>query len=750
MARGQPFADDAEWGRWQQCVIGCLKIPLPYALGVVFCLGGTAQTAVAQGLCPAPAAAPPFSGESLQLWADQLEFHRQGRSVLRGQVELSHGWQRLRTSELYYESGLKRFETPGSVEYQDQHLSVRGARGFLDWEEQKTILEEVEYSLVGRQGHGSAARLEHADVTRLQRMKYTTCPQGAEFWRLSADKMKLNHEAGLGTAWDATLRVGGVPLLFWPVFSFPIDDRRRSGLLFPEAGFSSRNGAELELPYYWNLAPNRDATLTLRTLSRRGGMLLGEYRHLSRRGMGRLHWEVLPVDRAKQDRFRALIDLRLRRQWSPFTSLRADYRRVSERSYLTDLGNRLESGTDERFLEQRVELRYQRGPWQALLRAQGHQALDADTDQRQVLYRRLPQLSVRVAASPRNRTLGYELDTELVQFDHGSEVDGLRLDLQPALSWPWHIPAGFFEPRVGFRYTTYRLRGRDAGTDSSPHRLLPFLHLDGGLFFDRGLRLRGRPYLQTLEPRLHYRYVPYRDQSDLPLFDSHVVDLTAASLFYTDRFTGADRMGDANQLAAGIHSRLFGSDGRERGSVQVGQIYFFRDRRVQLPATAVQDRSSSPLLQSVSLQLPRNWYLEQALHWNVQRGTSEKLGLYLQYRPEADRLLNVGYRRRTAVDVEQSDLSGRWRLGPRWALLGRWNQAFAQGNARGVLLELLGGVEYRSCCWSLRLLGRRFLSGEDRQHTSGVFLQLELLGLTGVGRQAESVLTRSIRGYEER
>ncbi|MDD9863685.1 MAG: LPS assembly protein LptD [Gammaproteobacteria bacterium] len=727
--------------------------------------------AAARGLCPAQSVpeAPPAelpAGE-LRLESRRANYFVGGEVLMQGDVELAQGRRRLRTESLRYDTQTRQAWADAPLEYRDPVLRLRGRRGSFDAASGSARFEEAHYLLPATGGRGTADVLQNdGDVTRLEGIDYSTCAGDAGFWRLHARRMRLDRAAGEGRARHLVLRLGGLPVLYAPFFSFPLDERRKTGFLTPRFGISTSTGADLRVPYYWNLAPDRDFTFVWRGMERRGQMLSAEYRRLWRRGNGSLYAEGLPRDRKDRDRGRGLVSLRL--DWDAGSGdtgtrrLRLDAERVSDRRYLRDLGAGIGLSAS-RLLQQRAEADYRfahggaHGGWTLLF--QGYQSLDEDIAPAEEPYRRLPRFlfdygrqAPRAAGGP-----GFSVRGEGAYFDREAGPAGARLDLRPALFWTRRGAAGFLRPEAALRYTRYALDRRQAGTPAVLERWLPSLELRGGMFFLRPVRWLRRDYLQTLEPRLYYRYAPHRAQAALPVFDTGRTALSASSLFYPDRFTGADRVGDVNRLTLALSSRLLAGDtGGERGRLTLGQAYFFRDRRVGLPGEAPQDAAVSPLLQALSLRLPAGFELRQQWDWDPEDAGTERWTLGLRYRDlQTRRLLNLHYRYRRARaggiggaadrDLRQVGLSFRRPLGARWALFGLWNHSLAARRP----LEWIGGAQYRSCCWALRLVGRRFLTGKDREYTSNIFLQLELLGLAGIGRAGGNLLRRSIPGYED-
>jgi LPS-assembly protein len=552
------------------------------------------------------------------------------------------------------------------------------------------------------------------------------------------------------------LRIGGVPLFYTPWAQFPIDDRRRSGLLMPSFGNSSDSGFELAVPYYWNIAPNRDATITPRLLSKRGMQLGTEYRYLYANDadprltqQGEIDLEVLPADDVYGDDRIGLQVEHLGRpadRWS--VGLAAGY--VSDRDYMRDLGGTL-ADSNANYVERRGFVAYSATDWSLVGQFNYLQPL---VDARP--YQALPQVLFDYAPYG-DGLLRYGMQGELVHYDRAggpdglAEVTGARLDLLPWFGARAERPWGFLEPRVGLRHTGYRLDDQLAGSDAQPTRTLPVASVDGGLYFDRAAfegTLR-----QTLEPRLFYLHVPYENQNDLVtdlrgdevVFDSGLPQFGWNSLFRDNRFSGADRVGDANQLSIGVTSRFVDDrSGAERARLDLGQILYFRDRKVTLPGQAVETESSSPFVGRATASLGRGLGVTGELVWDPHSERTELGTFSLSYQPDLVRLLRVAYRD-NGSDIEQLDLGISWPVATNWHGVARWLYSLEAETS----LETFAGFEYKSCCWAARLVLREYVPDTlfpDEKDTAMMF-QLELSGLGRLGDDITGFLRSSLPGY---
>ena len=431
---------------------------------------------------------------------------------------------------------------------------------------------------------------------------------------------------------------------------------------------------------------------------------------------------------------------------------RIDASDVSDRDYFDDLGNSLEAASITH-LEQRAELLYERGPLSALARLQSFQTVDEDIDFEDRPYRRLPQFLAHLEL-PTRFGVEAELAGEFVYFERDESITGSRIDLRPRLSLPLAGNAWFLRPSFAHRLTHYALNDTDASAEGTITRSLNTFAVDAGLFFDRVRDADGS--VQTLEPRLYYLRVPYEEQGDIPLFDSAAFDFNISQLYRENRFSGADRVADTEQLSLGLSTRFIdGASGSERLRASVGQILYFEDRRVTLGPGGRETRDTSDFVGEVSAGFARHWIARGGIQWNPDEDETVRGSVQLGYRPADGRLLNVAHRvvstgtgaRSESVDLstEQVDLSFLWPIGDAWRLAGRWNYSLDER----VSIESLLGIEYDSCCWALRFAAQRYISDDGSDHDNSVYLQLVLKGLAPLGQNYGALLEGAILGYRD-
>lgn len=738
---------------------------LPIAL-LLFAVGSAAaaESGGAQGpwlLCgpfqlsgtpvPEPNAADPQREKApTLLQADEAE-NIGGQSRLSGQVQLQRADQQVNADELSYDADSGEMQTDTGLHYQAGGFAVSADKAQLNLDSETGDLEGVQ--MASRQDHAYARaarmRMEGPDRSRLTDFTYTTCNPGAEAWRLRGSEIVLDDQEGFGTAYHTRIELGGVPIFYLPYIKFPISNQRLTGFLLPSIGSSTDNGAELSVPYYINLAPNYDMTLTPHVMSKRGTQLGTEFRYLTSNSNGNATLDWLPNDDQYNDQERGLLTYDHSSHWRSGWQSDVTVNYATDRDYLNDFGDSL-SASSTTHLENRADLTYQGQLWAFRARVQGYQTLDRAVAESDEPYRRLPQLTLGLRQPAAWGGLRFGLNSEWVRFDHTIKERGDRFDLTPSVSYPLSRPWGFLTPKLSLRHTDYRLSDRAAGAPAQPDRNLYLFSVDSGLVFERPVTLGAHAFTQTLEPRLFYLRVPYENQDDLPVFDSAQPDFSFASLFRENRFSGTDRVGDTTQLTLALTSRLLDdASGSEQLRASIGQIHYFRDRRVQLPGVVDATADRSDLVGELAVQLPHHWNATATAQRDPETDRYTKNSLRLQYHSSNERILNLSYRFQQD-SLEQTDLSLRWPFGSHWHGLARWNRSLL--NDRD--LESFLGVEYENCCWALRVVARRYLNESDATastdvtYHSGVTVQLVLKGLTRFGGDADRILEHGILGYQ--
>jgi LPS-assembly protein len=669
-----------------------------------------------------------------------------GTLTLIGDAEAERADQRLRAERLIYNDSDNTIDADGEVRYDEPNLSMSATYGKVWLDEDRGEFHDTRFRFYDRHGRGRAetSYLLEPGITRYRRATYTTCPDNSNAWLVKASRVTLYEDEGKGVARHARLNIKGAPVLYTPYLSFPIDDRRKTGFLVPSFGSSDNSGFELRVPYYFNLAPNYDATLTPRYLQDRGTQLNGEFRYLRENQRGLINIEYLPEDDLTDDS-RNRITFRDTTRFGPHLSTRIDYDRVSDPDYLQDLGDSL-SLASITHLERTFQADYNTRWWNAQLRLDDYQTVDPTIAAQNRPYERLPRLTFDTLypVSPGGLEVG--ATSELVRFDQDSRVTGNRLDLWPTISYPFRRTAFESVPKLGVRYTTYDLDDQDPGQPQSPSRTTPVFSLDNIVYFERQFELGRRNYIQTLEPRLHYLYVQGKSQDDIPLFDTSQPTFTYRELFEANRFNGADRMGDANQVALAVTTRFLDSEtGAEKIRASIGELFYLNNRNVTLDGSQPLDDHRSDIAGELEVALSRAWTGNADLIWDPTDQNAERANARIQYHPGFRKIANLSYRYQRGTQ-NQVDASILWPLTPSWQALGRWYYDIGDSKR----LETLFGLEYDSCCWGVRFVTRDYVDDENNENNRIFMLQVVLKGLTRFGSDIESLLEDGILGYTRR
>jgi len=666
-------------------------------------------------------------------------------------VELRQGERVLRAQEIHRDGESGNWIIPGIVELADPNLIVRGkgaeaapAAGTVD-------IEATSFELPARFGHGSASRirLSQSGEVNLRDVRYTTCPGPKPDWELKASELDIDAQAHEGSARNAWVNFKGVPIFYWPYMSFPVGDERKSGLLFPNFGNSSNSGWQISTPWYWNIAPNYDATLIPTWYALRGYDLGAEFRFLTHMTHGVAQVNYLPNDQ-QTGKDRSYIDLHAQTDFTSQLRLYTDGSNVSDTAWLDDFGNGAQRA-GVTVLQRAARLMYRSDEWSIAALAQNYQTVDPDSALSSRPYTLLPQLSFLGWFPNRFYGLGFGIASEYSNFRHNTNstaLDGQRFDATPEVRLPLRRNGIFVEPAIAWRYTAYRLDPAAIGSsDRTPTRSAPSMSVDSGVIFER-LSGKAEQRIQTLEPRLLYLYVPYRAQDNLPVFDTKLPDFNLIQLFSPNRYVGPDRLGDANQIAMGLTTRLLDShSGQQFMSATVGEVYRFATPRVSLPGEAPNTASSSDVIGELKLGDYKDWNAGLGLQWDPNLHVFQRSEVNLQYIPGAGRVVNAGYIYRKAglaqlPGLKQIDTSAAWPVGNRVSLYARYVYSLLERKQ----IDGFIGVQYRDCCWGFRFVAGRSVSLTGQLETH-IQWQVELNGLANVGTANDAFLSQSIRGY---
>lgn len=683
----------------------------------------------------------------LSIDAERLEGIMDIEISARGGAELRRDEMTVYGDRIRYNREFGRIEADGGVRLEQGVDRFSGSRLRIDTLNDSGTIEESKYSIrsTDKTARGSAERIEFSgnDRYRISDGTFTTCAPGRDDWSVEAQTLELDYEEQVGTIRGGRIRFLDTTIAALPWMTFPLDRGRKSGFLAPGYTHSTRSGLELSTPFYWNIAPDKDATLTPRYLSRRGLQMQSQFRYLDRAYNGTASLEYLPDDQlASRNRFG--VSLFHQQVFSPNLFGRLDLNRVSDQRYFVDLFSKVRQ-TSQATLQREGFLQYNGSSYWVQGRVQRFQTLQDPLAPIVSPYHRVPQVSF---GTWKNEVAGFAdiaLPGEFARFTHSTLVQGDRTMLNPTISAPYLSPGFFFTPKVGLRHVNYSLDRVAIGQPERQSASIPWFSLDSGQVYERPAHIAGREFTQTLEPRVYYVHVPYRNQDNMPLFDTALADFNYAQIFSENRFVGGDRFGDANQVTLAATSRLLFPDGREFLRATVGQRYYLKNEQTGLlPNSPLRTFDNSDVIASVGGRFAQTWSFDTSVQHNARLGRNERIGANLRYAPEFAKFVNFGYRftRNEINPIDQVDVSGQWPLMPGWFAVGRYNYSFHDGR----LLEGVGGLEYNAGCWVVRFVVQRLQVATQLASTS-YYVQLELNDFARIGSDPFDLLRRAVPGY---
>ena len=734
-----------------------------------------------------------------------------------GNVHIDRADQQMSSNAANYDSVAGKLDVQGDVYYSDDDMSVHTNAATFNLSNDQAKLRDVLFIAPSAplRGHAGAVYRDSKNISRYQDVAYTSCPTGNQDWVIHASELEIDKEEGRGSAKNAWLEFKGAPVFYSPYLAFPTDSRRTSGFLAPSFGSTQRSGFNISTPYYFNIAPNYDATFRPRYLTKRGILLAGEFRYLTESSQGQTSVEVLPNDYLRQDKPRFFASMKNTTKFTDRIQANVDLNFVSDKNYFAELGSAL-SMPNFSYLKSQADVGYYGDEISAVGRVENYQSIDKALTKGKLPYRKLPQINVNLkhGFDQLPVPVNVAMENEFVYFQHTSLRNGQRSNIKPSISLPMQSASAYVTPKIAVQYTNYFLSDPQSNinsseTTSSPSwawqpngflgqvsRTLPIFSTDSGMTFERNLNLGGKEFLNTLEPRLFYLYIPRTNQDAInTMFDTATYDMWFNTLFRDNRFSGIDRMQDANQITTAITSRLIDEQtGKERAKFSLGNIFYFQDREIQVPYylqnyeknidgkyVPVLDAAKNPtyyqfmpgidktrfsnIIGEFSARINDHVAIDSGVQYDPYQSEISRGKAMLHLTNQPNEILNLGYRYRKMSptlfpnlpnsrpnDIIQSDVSFHYPIYDNWSAIGRWQYSLLYNSTQ----ESFFGVEKENCCWKFRVVGRRYLnnlnvfaSDADIQGTSqtGVFFQVELKGLTGMGEKLDTFLEQNIYGY---
>lgn len=689
--------------------------------------------------------------------SEQMSGRPDREIILDRDVEIIRGETTVTSDHATYWIEEDEVEASGNVKMNRFGDRYTGDKMRFKMDEGRGYVTNPTYRMQGNNAQGRADRIdfESEDRALITQGTYSTCEGPDPDWYLKSNTMHLDTGKDVGTAGTTLIYFKGVPIIGTPYMSFPLSDARKSGVLAPTMGTTSTGGFEVMVPYYFNIAPNRDLTLFPKYIARRGFQLGADARYLEKDFAGQTKVEFLPNDKETKTNRYSIASLHTQSLTSR-ASLSWNINAASDDDYATDFSRNLSTST-QRLLLRDVLFSYGGSFWSASARASSYQVLQDVRSPIGRPYARLPQLNFLAARQDVNG-FDWTATGEATRFWHPDLVRGERYVVNPTLSYPIVRPGYFVTPKVSLHSTSYSVENPLARTSASYNRTLPTFSLDSGLIFERETNIFGEAATQTLEPRLFYVKTPYRDQSQFPVFDSAEADLSFAQIFSENRFIGNDRISDANQLTTALVSRYIEASGAERLRVALAQRFYFEDQKVTMPGVVPQGDSKSDILASGTIRISDALSTEGNLQYSSSQKTVSRGNVGVSWRPEPKKVLNLAYRVDVPNALRQVDVSGQWPIADRWYGVGRLNYSLSNDYAKRPnyigtapptqgLSEGLLGLEYRADCWIFRAVAQRIPTATG-QATTSLFFQLELSGLTKLGSDPMEALRTSIPGYQ--
>jgi len=691
-----------------------------------------------------------------------------------GNVTLIDKSQTIMADQLIFDRLLMQFNADGNIHYQNQSIDILADELSANKNDKSSVMLNTSYQLYGNPGHGSADELQinSKDGLSLLDSTYTTCIGDEPDWQIKASEITISADGSVGQAYHAQVRLFDVPILYLPYFTFPISKQRKSGFLYPKIVSSSNSGLEIETPYYWNIVPYMDATITPRYMSKRGMQLKTEFRYLTDLQSGNINIEYLNKDNAitSNDDARYLARLQHIGTFSDDFRAYLDYTTISDDNYLVDIGSK-EYNANDAYLYQVGELSYFGENWQTTMKIQDFEILG----NHQPSYKTLPHIEI-VALQPftffSEQTLQgqFELYSELTSFkaETNQQVSANRYHVEAGLSFPLSTPAWFLNSEFKLMHTYYQQKDIQQGSEltKNVNRTLPKVRFHGGINFDRKLSLFGNHYTQTIEPQIQYLYIPEKDQTNIGIYDTTKLQDDYNGLFRDRSYSGLDRISGANQYTWGLTSRVLDQSNLEVFRFSVGRIHYLSNKNTfdelidntnndENPLTSQQ----SSLAANLFYRLNHKWQISSDIQYNTIESFTNKSQVFLNYQINKYNSVQLNHRYTRNVSgssLEQTSVLASFAISKDWAFVGRLTEDLKQSRS----LETYAGLQYESCCWALRIAYHRYinsnlsddgLDNENRDEFNSAFmLQFIIKGLNGkqsaIGTQ--EMFDSSIFGYK--
>ncbi len=651
------------------------------------------------------------NAEQIHVSADHAQLNFPSLASYRGNVNFRLGETYIRADRATYSELDDLFEASGNLHYQDQALTLTSESLRTSLNGENTELLNNKYWFNGTLIHGKAEsfKVSQGRYLTLTDAKFTTCPDPEPDWALHADEILIDSEEAWATIRRATFKIFDVPVFYFPYLTLPISDKRSSGFLYPNIGSSTKNGVDVSIPFYWNIAPEYDLTLTPRIMSKRGSQLQTEFRYLAGQQQGLLNFDYLHQDSSFNDKSRYFLHWNHVGQISDNWRIATDITHVSDDNYLNDIGTKLANKNDNQLVKN-VEVAYYQKDWWLNIKLQDIQVLGAP----KTPYKLLPQISFHSYQNNISPYLEADLFSELSVFasDDYKNDSAVRLHIEPTLRMPINFSAGSLQGEFKLMHTMYQQSDANE-QNKSISRTLPQLRITGNVNFEREVKFFGEGLLQTLEPQIQYLYVPYKDQSEINLYDTALLRDDYAGLFRARGFSGLDRILDANQLTIGMTTRIKDMNNKESLKLSIGQTYYFKQSQLTLDSNnttqdAMQRFNSSALAGEIDFNFNNQWHFSQALQLDDNHTKINQSKLTVDYRISDSKLVQFSHRFIKDINnskINQLGLKMVWPIDEKWTVVGNFYRDLNLNRT----IDRFIGLQYESCCWAIQFKAYREL-----------------------------------------
>ncbi len=706
-----------------------------------------------------------------------------------GNVVMSRGDQKSTSAKANYNSASQVLDLHEDVYYTEDELALHSETAMLNFANNQAKIRDAQFidATAPLRGRAKFVYKQSETLSDYKEGAYTSCKPGNQDWVIHSEKLTIDKIASQGTVKNAWMEFKGVPVFYTPYMSFPLEQKRTSGFLMPNFSSNKYSGLRLAAPYYWNIAPNYDATITPRELLNRGPLLAGNFRYLTEKSNGQLGLEYMPSDSKLNNQARYLTTFKNTSTLTPNIRSNIDLNYVSDPTYFAELGSVL-AFSNYNYLKSSADIRYVKEGVNLSTSFVNYESINTTSTNTALPYRILPRINLNLDHSFKFMPLKTAIENEYAYFQHDTLVNGQRINTRPSLSIPLETVNSYLIPKVSLQQTNYDLTNisttqETQGMSSSMSRTVPIFSSNAGLNFEKNISLGDSTYLHTLEPKLFYLYVPYVNQDNLPVFDSALYDFQFSSLFRENNFSGSDRTQNANQISTAITSRLIDdNNGLEKLKFDIGQITYFENRKVSSTALladgtcakasdgkclelGLDNSHHSNLVTELSSQFTRQLSGTSGIQWSPEYNQIQRIKAAIHYRSVDNKIINIGYMYRKNPlypsginDITQTDNSFRYPVYDNWSIMGRWQYSFLYDETQDALF----GLEKENCCWKARIALRHYTNNLQSSNSTtstnsyayagtgqnGIFFEIELKGLGALGDDMDTFLQKEIYGFQ--